>query len=321
MARQRSTSADYLVYLAVRLAVCLVQALSFSFACRVADIAAWLIYHVDRRHRRVALENLRFAFPGQYTEPELDALVRRVYGHFCLMLMEILFLPRLAHRRNWQKVLRYRSQAEANRMVDLWISGRPMLMATGHFGNWEVSSYVLGLLGIEFHGIARPLDNPFLDNWLRRFREAQGQTILAKKGDFDQIQGVLARGGVLGTLADQDAGRRGLYVNFFGRPASTHKALALLALQHNVPIAVIAAARTGGPLRYLALAEDIIYPDEYAGRPDAVKAITQRFTDALERIVRQYPEQYFWLHRRWKHQPGDIRKRNKKVAARARIPA
>ena len=188
-------------------------------------------------------------------------------------------------------------------MVDLWIGGRPVLMATGHFGNWEVSSYVLGLLGIVFCGIARPLDNPFLDAWLRRIREAHGQRILAKKGDFDQIQGVLARGGVLGTLADQDAGRRGVFVNFLGRPASTHKAVALLSLEHNVPIAVIAAARLDRPLQYLALVEEVIYPEEYAGRTDAVKAITQRFTTAIERMVRQYPEQYFWLHRRWKHQP------------------
>ena len=91
-------------------------------------------------------------------------------------------------------------------------------MATGHFGNWEISSYVLGLLGLRFCGIARPLDNSFLDDWLRSFREAHGQKILAKKGDFDQIQSVLADGGMLGTLVDQDAGSRGLYVNFLAGP-------------------------------------------------------------------------------------------------------
>src|SRR5205814_447673 len=142
----------------------------FSMACRLADFIAWAIYHLDKRHRQVALENLGHAFPGKYSESELDALVRRVYRHFCLMLMEILFLPRLVHNGNWRRFLHYRSEAEAARMVDIWISGRPVLMATGHFGNWEVSSYVLGLLGIEFCGIARPLDNQFLDAWLRQFR-------------------------------------------------------------------------------------------------------------------------------------------------------
>lgn len=306
--KRRSAVVDYLTYVGIRVAVCLVLALPFTIACRLAELMAWLAYHLDKRHRLVALDNLRHAFPGTYTEAELDAIVRKVYRHFCLMLMEILFLPRLIHSGNWRECLRYRSEAEANQMVDIWISGRPVLMATGHFGNWEVSSYVLGLLGIKFCGIARPLDNRFLDDWMRRFREAQGQKMLAKKGDFDQIQGVLARGGVLGTLADQDAGQRGLFVDFFNRPASTHKAVALLALEHKVPIAIIAAARLDQPLRYLALVQDVIYPEEYDGRPDAVKAITQRYTTALEHMIRDYPEQYFWLHRRWKHQPAKSKK-------------
>src|SRR5438477_1082691 len=104
-AKQRSAGSDYLVYLAVRIVICIVQALSFSLACRLADFTAWLIYHLDKRHRQVALENLRFAFPDKYTEPELDLLVRRVYAHFCLMLIEILFLPRLVHVRNWRHFL------------------------------------------------------------------------------------------------------------------------------------------------------------------------------------------------------------------------
>jgi KDO2-lipid IV(A) lauroyltransferase len=317
--KRRSPGTDWLVYVAFRTALCLIQALPFALACRLADLMAWLAYHIDRRHRLVALDNLRQAFPGAYSEAELDALVRKVYRHFCVVLIEILFLERLVHENNWRSFLRYRSQEEARRMVDLWITGRPLLMVTGHFGNWEVCSYVLGLLGIQFCGIARPLDNPFIDAWLRRFREAQGQKIFAKKGDFDKIDAVLAQGGVLGMLADQDAGRRGLFVDFFGRPASTHKAVAVLALEHNVPIVVISAARVGKPLQYLGMVEDFIYPEEYVDRPDAVKAITQRYTAALERLVRRYPEQYFWLHRRWKHQPTKPRKQ--KVEAQAPPPA
>src|SRR5207248_4059312 len=94
------------------------------------------------------------------------------------------------------------------------------------------------------------LDNPYLDDFLRRFRERTGQKILAKKGDFDFMRQILSRGGVLATLADQDAGQRGLFVDFFGRPASTHKAIALLALEHCVPILVILARNTGAPLHY-----------------------------------------------------------------------
>jgi KDO2-lipid IV(A) lauroyltransferase len=114
----------------------------------------------------------------------------------------------------------------------------------------------------------------------------------------------LKSGGLLGTLADQDAGQRGLYVNFFNRPASTHKAVAILALEHRVPILVFGTVRLDRPMHYQVIIEDAIFPEEYEARSDAIKAITQRYTTALENLVRQYPEQYFWLHRRWKHQPA-----------------
>jgi KDO2-lipid IV(A) lauroyltransferase len=123
------------------------------------------------------------------------------------------------------------------------------------------------------------------------------------------MQAILAGGGVIATLGDQDAGQRGLFVDFFGRPASTHKAVALLALEHHVPLAVVGVRKVGEPLRYQLLIEDIILPEEYESQPGAVPAITQRFTSALERLVRQAPEQYFWLHRRWKHQPAKARRR------------
>jgi KDO2-lipid IV(A) lauroyltransferase len=298
--KNRSVPADFAVYLVVRLLVCVLQTLSWRLAGTFADFLAWLAYHVDRRHRRVALDNLRHAFPGRYSDEQLDALVRATYRHFALLLIEIVLTPRKLHTRNWKQHVEIVAD---HLVVDRLLSERPLLIVTGHFGNWEIAGYVLGLVGFTTHAIARPLDNPFLDNFLRRFREHTGQKILAKHGDFEQMQDVLAQSGVLATLGDQDAGERGLFVDFLGRPASTHKAIALMALEYQVPIVVSGTVRVGEPLRYHILTEDVILPEEYAGRPDAVKAMTQRFTTALERLVRRYPEQYFWLHNRWKHQP------------------
>lgn len=302
-AKNRSATLDYLVYLAVRLLICVIQSLPFTAACQLARVLGWLAYQVNRRHRAVALDNLRHAFPGRYSDAELDVLVRKVYHHFTLLVIEVLFLHRLVHLNNWRNFLHYRNMDDVIRVMQLIVSERPIIFATGHFGNWEMSLHVMGLLGVPIYAIARPLDNPYLDDYLRRYREITGQKILAKKGDFDQIQEVLASGGILGTLADQDAGSRGLFVEFFNRPASTHKAVALLAIEHNVPIVVMTAARLDRPLQYYGMVEDIIFPEEYAGRSDAVRAITQRYTSGLERMIRQFPEQYFWLHRRWKHQP------------------
>jgi KDO2-lipid IV(A) lauroyltransferase len=306
MSKPRSKLADFAVYLAVRVIVCFLQALSFRAACKVANGLAWLVYQVDRRHRLVALDNLQHAF-GDEDAAKRDRLVRAIYRHFCTMLMEIVHLPRMLHPQNWKQHMTLRNP---HTTLDVLLSDRPVLMVSGHFGNWELGGYILALLGFRTHAIARPLDNSYVDAFLRRFREHTGQRVINKDGEYDKIQRVLARKGILLTLGDQDAGQKGLFVDFFGRPASTHKSVALLALEHNVAMIVQTSSRTpssGAPgsddCRYDGETADVLYPDEYKDRPDAVPAMTQRFTAALELMIRRYPEQYFWLHRRWKHQP------------------
>ena len=303
MAKNHFAWLDFLVYLVARLLVCTVQALSLNTARTFATGLARLVYHCDRRHRLVAMENLRLAFPGRYNESELDLLVRSVYRHFCTLLIEIMHLPRKMHPTTWRQYFEL-DRDRGRVLVDCLLSGRPVMLVTGHFGNWEMGGFALGLFGFKGYAIARPLDNRYLDQYMRRFRESTGQKVLAKQGDFEQTQNVLSQGGVLATLADQDAGRRGLFVDFFGRPASTHKAVALLALEHRVPLVVFGAAKRGEPMRYQAVIADVIVPENYSGQPDALRCITQRFTSALEAMIRSAPEQYFWLHRRWKHEPA-----------------
>lgn len=302
MAKPRNVAMDYLVYLAVRFLVCIVQALPYATACRVAAALAWLAYRVDRRHRLVAEDNLRLAFPGQHTDAERTVLVKAVYRHFCTLAMEIIFLPRKLFLTNWR---RHQDLRHGRRLVEALLSGRPLMLVTAHFGNWELSGFALGLLGFKTSAIARQLDNPFVDRFLARFRKKTGQQILDKERDWPKIQAVLQQGGILATLGDQDAGQKGQFVDFFGRPASTHKAVAILALEFNAIMLVSMTAKLGEPLCYENIIDDVIFPEEYKDRPDAVSAITRRFTEAIERVVREFPEQYFWLHRRWKHQPKE----------------
>jgi Kdo2-lipid IVA lauroyltransferase/acyltransferase len=301
MAKVRSVVSDYTVYIILRVFVCVIQAMPLAMGQWLAGGLAWLVYRLDKRHRQVAIDNLRQAFKGQYSDAELDRLVRAVFRHFCTLVIEIIHLPRCIHPENWRSYLQL---PQGRKLIDAMLSGRPVMFITGHFGNWELAGFMNGAVGYKTYAIARTLDNPFVDHFLRvKFREKTGQRILSKEGDFDLIQRVLAEGGALATLGDQDAGQRGLFVDFFGRPASTHKAIALLALEHRTPLIVIGTAKIGWPLRYAHLVEDVILPEEYQGQPDAVQQITQRYTAALERLARRYPEQYFWLHRRWKHQP------------------
>jgi Kdo2-lipid IVA lauroyltransferase/acyltransferase len=310
MSKPHSRVVDYLIYAVVRFVLAVVQALPFRAACRLAEGLAWLAYHLDRRHRLVALDNLQHAFP-EMDDRARDRLVRGVYRHFCVLVVELSRLPRCMHATTWRRHL---DLAGAERMVGHFTGKRPLLVVSGHFGNWEMGGYAMGLFGFQTYAVARTLDNPYLNDFLlHQFRQRSGQTILNKDGDFERIQTVLRGGGVLGTLADQDAGQRGQFVEFFGRPASTHKAVALLALEYDAIMLVIGNPRVGGPLEYQTIVGDVIDSREYHGRPDAVRLITERYTKALEGMVRQYPEQYFWLHRRWKHQPAQ--KKARKAAA------
>ena len=298
MPRKQSPTLNYLVYLATRVGVCLFQIVSREAAQTIVRGLAWLAFRVDRRHRLIALDNLRRAFPGRYSESRLNDLVFATYAHLFNLLVEMSQLPRKMHRGN---VAQYFNLAPREKeILDLLRSDRPVLIVTGHFGNWELAGYGLGAMGLKTFAVSRPLDNPYLESFLRRFREHTGQTMLAKR-DIGQIHEALANGGKIAVLADQCAGARGLPVDFFGRPASTHKGVAVLALQHRAALLVVGVRKVGEPMRYQVVVEDIIFPEEYAGpRARIVRQITQRYTAGLEHAIRSAPEQYFWLHNRWK---------------------
>ena len=300
MPRARRAVADFAVYLVVRLLVCVLQSLSLRAGLALADRLAWLAYHLDRRHRLVALDNFAQAYP-EMDEAGRDAAVRAIYRHCCRLVVEMLHMPRRLHVQRWPDFLEW---PEPGRLLNALTSGRPLMLVTGHLGNWELGNFLLGLLGIRTSAIARKLDNPHLHRFIKRFRVRTEQTILDKHTDYPRIQAVLAEDGTLGVLADQDAGARGPFVPFFGRPASTTKAVALLALKNRALIVVLGVQKVAEPFRYRLTVEDLIPPEEYSAHPDAVTAITARFTVALERMIRRHPEQYFWLHRRWKHQPA-----------------
>jgi KDO2-lipid IV(A) lauroyltransferase len=299
MAKPRSRTTDYAFFTIVRLAVCLVQTLPDATAHALGGILGWLAYRIDRRHRTVVQENLREAFP-ETNDATREHWAVGSFRHFVSILMEVARIPRKLHATNWQK---YGDLSEAGPLLDILRSGRPVMLVMGHFGNWEIALYGLGLLGFRVHAIARPLDNPYLDRYIRNFRERTGQTMLAKTGDVTRIMEVLEAGGTIATLADQDAGPRGQFVEFFGRPASTHKPISLLAMKFNAVIVVCGVMKVGEPMRYKVVVGDVIDTLDYFGPVNAGPSITQRYTTALENLIRRDPAQYFWMHRRWKNQP------------------
>jgi KDO2-lipid IV(A) lauroyltransferase len=304
----RSRPFDYPIYLAVRLVLCLVQALRPETCARLAKSAAWLLTDVLRLRRAIIDENLSGAFP-EMTERERRALERRMWEHLMLLVVEVMHAPRKIHDTNWRDYLTVLDKRES---VGLLLSDRPVVFVSGHYGNFELSSFVLGIFGFPSYSIARPLDNPYIDRALNQFRGMYGQHILPKQGCAGDVDNLLKSGGTLGLLADQHAGPKGCWVDFFGRPASTHKAIGLFSLGSDAPLVISYCRRTGGPLHCQLGVVAVADPRSHRPEVADVRALTQWYTRRLEDVIRAEPSQYWWLHRRWR-----VKKANRQAPAAA----
>jgi Kdo2-lipid IVA lauroyltransferase/acyltransferase len=292
---------DWLVYLAVRITVCLIQAAPLETCHRVTRLLAALACDVLRIRASVVDENIRHAFP-RLSPAERHALARRMWEHLLLMVCEIAHAPRKIHETNWRQYFHYVRDRETVRYL---LGERPVVMVSGHFGNFEVGSYVTGLLGYRGYLIARPLDNPYLDRYVSRFRAAYGQVLLPKQGSAGQVEAVLNAGGRIGLLGDQHAGPKGCWVDFLGRPASCHKAVALFTLTGGSPLLVTYAKRVGGPLKFEGGLMGVADPEIPGNELANVKSLTRWYNAMLEQAILSAPEQYWWVHRRWKGAPPD----------------
>ncbi|MEN0111452.1 MAG: lysophospholipid acyltransferase family protein [Planctomycetota bacterium] len=294
------SAAGYAAYVAMRVAIAAVQAAPLTACQRCADLLAWLFDEVLRMRRRVVDENLRIALPDA-SEAERRGVARQMWRHLFLMATEIAHAPRKVHRATWR---RHVALERDERIVGAMLRDGPKVVISAHYGNFELGGYLLGLFGFPTHTIARTIDNPWVDRYVNRFRGATGQFILPKDGSRDDVERVLSAGGVLTLLGDQHAGPKGCWVDFFGKPASTHKAVSLFTLSYRAPTVVIGVRRVGDTaLDYRITAVDAIDPNADGFAFGTTPLLTEWFTRRLEAIIREAPSQYWWVHRRWKGEP------------------
>jgi KDO2-lipid IV(A) lauroyltransferase len=307
------TLIDFSVYLLVRVLIAVVQALPLGACEKFAEVLATLAGRVFRIRGSVVEENLRTAFPT-ISDKEREVIVWQMWRHLILMIVEIAQTPRKIHETNWKEHSHIVNQEQFVRTL---LSGRPLVVISGHFGNFELGGYLMGLFGFPTYTVARTLDNRFLDRFVNDFRGRTGQYMLPKQGSGADIQKVLERGGILTLLGDQHAGQRQCWVDFFGKPASTHKAVSVFSLGNKAPTMVSYARRLDRVLHYEVGPEAICDP----GAPDfelgTIPLLAQWYTDHLESLIRRSPGQYWWLHRRWKGEPGVRRKRDVKKVSEA----
>ncbi len=310
MPRRQSATKLWFQYLAARLAVMGLTTFDIRTNLRTAAALGQAAYRasprlkIAGRYRQRAQSNLRLAFP-QLAQSQIDRLTMRSFEYLTQLAVEICQTPRLIHTDSWPHRIRFKNLGET---VELLNRGNPALLLTGHLGSWEVMGFMMTLLGYRIDAIARPFDNHLLYNWLLGIRQRHGMGVITKWNATQRMVGVLESGGALAFIADQNAGDKGLFVPFFGRLASAYKSIGLLALKQRVPVICGYTRRLPQGFRYEVGIEDVIYPDDWINQPDPLYYITARYTRAIENMVRLFPDQYLWGHRRWKSRPPHEKK-------------
>jgi Kdo2-lipid IVA lauroyltransferase/acyltransferase len=292
------TFRERLEYFAALTVLVFLGGLPHRLARALAAALAVLCFFVWPRLRRVGLFNLRMAFP-QWDEGQRRATLFRLFQNFGRMLADFARFPRL-NRSNIERLIVYDGFEHFERARAL---GKGVLFLTAHFGNWELSSFAHGLYGFPCAFVVRNLDNPLMNALINRYRSMSGGRPIEKRDFASQSLRAFQRREAVGILMDQNMlESEGIFVDFFGRAASTTPGPARLAQKTGVPIVLglVIYDREVGRYRLR------FQPVEWIRASDPKEEIrvnTQNFTRLIEDAVRLHPDHWLWVHRRWKTRP------------------
>ncbi len=276
-------------YISLRGLAVLFAFLPLSVVYRIAGLLGLICCDVLKIRYDVTIENLRRAFAPERDERELHRLAKESYRQIGMTFIEMLLVPRLKARML--------EIVDVSGLEDL--SYRPgdkrgIIFVSAHFGSWELNGASLALSGIPMTTVAKRQSNPYVDGYITRQRTDLGLNIVQPGASVKQLVQALKNGEGIGLISDQDAGARGVFVDFFGEKASTPVGAAQLALKYGAPL-VVSMTRRLEAGRYQSIFREVALEEG-----DSAESVTQRFTAVMEDIIRETPEQYFWMHRRWK---------------------
>ena len=267
---------------------------------RAAGIGlGWLVYFFHRRLRRVGLRNLEIAFPEK-SGAERKRIVRGVFTSLGRLLAEVCRFPDYT-LENISQVAVYDGFENFERANQ---HGKGVLFLTAHLGGWEIGSFMHSLHGHPLRIVVRPLDNPYVDHLVDKFRTLHGNTTFSKQDFARGLLAAMKAGETVGLLMDTNmTPPQGLFVDFFGLPACTASGVARVALHTDA--AVVPAFTIWDPVlrKYRVRFDPPIELVRTGNDAEDVIANTARFTKVIEEYIRRYPDQWLWVHRRWKTRP------------------
>jgi len=291
--RRRSALRNAVEYGVTRAVVCSLAALPRPLAFHLARLYTGILDRVVPRLRRTAMRNLELAFPDWPLERR-RRVVSGVFVSIARLLAVFARFPRI-HKANVGEWIRYEGLEHFDEALR---RGKGVLFATAHMGNWELSAFAHALMSGPMHVVVRPLDNPLIDRLVERFRTLSGNRLIYKKDFARSILTALRHNEAVGILIDQNASpENGVFVDFFGVPACAATGFAKLAAHSGAAVIPGFALWEEKERRYVLR----FYPPvDMSGDAVADTAVLQK---RLEEVIRRYPEQWLWIHRRWKTRP------------------
>jgi KDO2-lipid IV(A) lauroyltransferase len=289
-----------LEYLLTLLVLGFIRVLPFPVAVRFGGLLGGVAYKIDKRHQAITEENLRNSF-NYIPADEVRDIAKSVYRNLGYSVVEFIRSARYG-KGDFDSHFRivnletYKKAQERKKGV---------LLLTAHCGSWELLAMAAAILKPPIGVVVRPLDNPYLERAVSAIRTRYGNTLIGKTRGMREILKVLGDGGSVGILLDQNVkSSEGVFVDFFGRPACTNKGLALIASKTGAPVIPAFIRRVDRYSHEIVIGDEV--PLSVTGDKEAdILANTQAYTKAIEDFIRKYPDQWFWMHRRWKTRPWE----------------
>lgn len=272
--------------------------LSPQQGARIGVFLGRVLFRLHRRYRNIAMGNLKNAFP-ELKKPEIRAIALQVFENLGKLFYEICWSARFTE----EKLRRHVRIEGLSHLYAAHAMGKGVLVLTGHFGNWELMLMSGKLFGLPISIVYRPMDFKPLEAFIVNFRTRFGARLIPKKKSFRKILDRLNQGELVGILLDQNVARReGVFAPFFNIPACTNTGMALLALKTGAPVVPMFLVREDN-FHYRTV---ILPPLPFVNTGDKdrdVETNTAIYNQAIEDMVRKYPDQWFWVHRRWNTKP------------------
>ena len=285
-------------YLLTRLVGFFAKLVPLKLAHYIGDRLGDLFFYFIRIRKNVALKNLQASFGDEKSSHELNSIVHQNYRHFGRVLMEFARIPLLKRATILDQIPVHNIQL----VTEAISQGNGLMILSGHFGNWEYMAAALANVGTDLYCVFKEQKNLAVDNIIKQFRMNVGlRPFKVKGGAAKGILKALKQKNAVLILSDQDAGRKGEMIEFLGRPASTARGSALIAIKYRVPVIMALGVRENdGHIRVHL--EKFPGVDKFPDNDEGVKQFLIQYNKILEKYIRKYPEQWFWLHRRWKTQ-------------------